>query len=161
VPLECDGDWVWALDDAFSVYLAYLAEALETSSAAEAPWVRDLVEHAQRASVLADHAMIIEPDSEGQRLVIREAAARAREAATQRGDVIRAQLRDWTFHAFDDLPVSAGISRTGDAVELARVLEVAAALEGMLDGTLPPRAIYQRWFVGTGSGWATIEMLDP
>ncbi len=161
MPLEYDGDWVWALDDAFSVYLAYLADALVTSPATDEAWVQELVVSLQRSSVLSDHSMIFEPASQEQRSLIRRAVGRARDAAVAGGDVSREALRRWTFEAFDGWPVSGGFSRTGEVVELSRVLEVADALEGMMDGTMPTRPAYHRWFVGTDAGWATIEMTEP
>jgi hypothetical protein len=56
----------------------------------------------------------------------------------------------------DDLPVAQGFSRTGNAVEVGRILEVADGFIALLDGTLRPDPPRGAWLLGTGNGYLVV-----
>ncbi len=145
----------WALDDAFAVWLAYLVEEID-QQAGDEPWLARLAADWRVATVVTLHgadAGELTPE-QSQRLL--EIALPARQRATDAGDVTVEQLRHWTL--FDDEPVSNAFSRTGDRVEVARVLEVADGFIGLLDSTFPLDPPTGVWFLGTGHPWSVMKL---
>ena len=144
----------WALDDAFAVWLAYLVEEIDRRIGDE-PWLAKLAADWRVATVVTLYgadAGDLTPER-SQRLL--EIALPARQRAREAGDVTVEQLRQWTM--LDDEPVSNAFSRTGDRVEVDRVLEIADGFIALLDGSFaldPPTGV---WFLGTGQPWSVME----
>jgi hypothetical protein len=150
---------VWMYDDAWGPYAAYLAEALDGGAPGE--WTHDLAKTLRVSSFVgAMHFVDIEPPSPGEHGTVREAAAQARRRAEAHGDITREDLRAWVM--LDDFCVNRGEIREGaEVVLLARILQVADAVDSMLDGTLDPPPPGHWWFIGTGVPDATIGMDEP
>ena len=145
----------WALDDAFAVWLAYVVEEIDRQAEDES-WLTRLAADWRVATVVTLYgadAGELTPEQSERLLAI---ALTARQRAKDEGDVPVERLRQWIM--FDDNPVSDGFSRTGDRVEVARVLEVADGFIGLLDGSLPLDPPTGTWFLGTGHGWSVMEL---
>ncbi|MFI9386171.1 hypothetical protein [Kutzneria sp. NPDC052558] len=145
----------WALDDAFDVWFAYLVEQIDLE-AGDDPWLASLAEPWRVAAAVNDYgADAGQPTPEQARRLL-AIAATARQRAVDTGDIPVERLREWLI--LDDLAVSQGFSRTGDRVEVARVLEVADGFMALLDGSLPPDPATGAWFLGTGHPWSVMKM---
>lgn len=144
------GFWVW--DDVFSVWLAYVVEEIDRSNGDT--WLVAIADKWRVASVATDSGAEVPARSAEQMAALRSMAVLARRRAERAGDLSLDALRSW--HVMDDEPVAGGFSRTGDQVELVRILEVADAFIDLLDGHLrrdPPEGA---WLVGTGGGYVVV-----
>lgn len=144
----------WALDDAFAVWLAYLVEELEAGEV-RSDELAAAAEHWRVATFVTDFGADIPDAPEPVMARLRASASRARDHAVTNGDVSTTTLAAWKL--IDDQPVSGGFSRTGDHVEVTRILEVADAFIALLSGSLPPDPAHGAWFVGTGNGFRVIS----
>lgn len=142
----------WALDDAFGVWIAYLVEEIDRHACD--PWLETIAEDWRVAAAETDFGAHIPPASQAQVASLRALAVEARARAVEAGDVSVEDLRTW-FTA-RDLPVAHGFSRTGDRVELPRILEVADGFLSLIDNALPPDPPGGAWLLGTGKGFLVI-----
>lgn len=148
----------WALNDAFGVWLAYLAEEIE-GDAAEAQWLAEIAEQMRVSAAITDLGFDLDPGPADQVARIRSYAASARRAAVGAVDVPVGRLRRWMI--LPDVAVAGGFSRTGPVVELQRILEVADAFIAILDGDFPPDPAAGAWFTGTGAGMLIMKYHSP
>lgn len=105
----------------------------------------------------AEQGVFFETLSEEQEAVLLHAAAEARQYAASRGDLDRASLAPWKVDEHS-LPIHL---REGDVLTVDRLLEVAEAVEAILQGRLQPHPPYARWVVGTGAPGSTINSIVP
>ncbi|MGQ0843951.1 MAG: hypothetical protein ACT4QF_07425 [Sporichthyaceae bacterium] len=141
----------WAFDDAFAVWLAMLIESVADPTESFAERLEDW----KVATGVPDFGMTVRRLDAESTTQLASAAGRAREVAAATGDVPVERLREWSL--VDGLTVSDGFSRYGDAVALARILEVADGFLALMDGSFPDDPIDGAWFLGTGDGWAVIR----
>lgn len=145
----------WALDDAFGVWLAYLVEEIDRAGPEPGTWLAELAEDWRVATSITDFGGGAREVTDEQAHHLHALAISARRSAVACGDVPVERLRAWTVAK--DLPVADGVSRTGDRVELNRILEVADGFIALASGTFPPDPPGGAWFLGTGQGYAVIE----
>ncbi len=145
----------WALNDAFGVWLAYMVEEIERDGGPEDPWLAALAEQWRVSSAITDFDADLTLDAPEQTPRIRAYAVAARRAAVNAGDITVQRLQHWMI--LPDIPVADGFSRTGDRVEVDRVLEVADAFIALLNGNFPPDPPTGAWFLGTGDGMRVID----
>lgn len=150
--IACGKRGFWALDDVFSVWLAYVVEEIDRRK--DDPWLIAIAEKWRVASVVTDSGAEIPAGSAEQMAALRSVAVLARRRAERAGDLSLDALRTW--YVLDDEPVAGAFSRTGHRIELVRVLEVADAFLDLLDGRLrrdPPEGA---WLLGTGGGYVVV-----
>lgn len=145
----------WTLDDAFAVWTAYLVEQIDQQPGDDA-WLVRLAADWRVAAVVTDYGADAGELTPEQSQRLRDIAVAARQRAADAGDVPVERLRQWRM--FDDKVVAGGFSRTGDRVEVARVLEVADGFIALVDGSLPVDPPTGTWFLGTGHGWSVMEL---
>jgi hypothetical protein len=145
----------WALDDAFAVWLAYLVESIGDATASLAEQ-RDT--HWKVATGVPDFGMTVKGLDAESRTQLKAAAIRARDVAAAMGDVPESRLREWSLA--EGLTVSDGFSRSGDAVPVSRILEVADGFVDLMDGSFPDDPVEGAWFLGTGDGWRVMPYND-
>ncbi|HVK25855.1 MAG TPA: hypothetical protein VM677_31240 [Actinokineospora sp.] len=132
------------------MWLAYLVEEIAKRGAACEPWLATQAEQWRGAAAITELGADAGESTDervGELLAI---AVAARQRAVQVGDIPVESLREWII--VDDLPVAGGFSRTGDRVEVSRVLDVAAGFVALLDGSLAPDPPTGAWLFGTGKG---------
>jgi hypothetical protein len=125
----------WALDDAFGVWMGYIVEEIDHEHGDD-PWLDEMARHWRVAAAITELGARVSRGTRDQVTRLIDVASGARERACSRGTLTVDQLRRWVI--VDDLSVSQGFSRTGNHVEIERVLEVADAFIALLDGSLPP-----------------------
>lgn len=146
--------YFWVVDDAFAVWLAYFVEEIRATTAIP-EWLGKLTEDWAVAATITDFGMTVDPVDDERRGMLGVIADRARRNAVSAGDVPITRLKEWRL--VDDLTVSDGFSRTGEVVELVRILEIAEGFAALLDGTLPPDPPEGWWFLGWGDGMTVIH----
>src|SRR4051812_37192052 len=113
--------WTW--DDAFGVWMAYLADEIDRLDE-----VRDDLKRLARDLHVVSAAIDLGANFTGlggrSLDLLLEIADRARQRAVEHGSLTEAELRSWL--AVDDLPVACAFSRSGTGVvEIERILDVA------------------------------------
>jgi hypothetical protein len=146
------GFWTW--DDALAVWLAYLVEEIDRHSDDDDGWLTEMANAWRVAAAIPDLGAHVKTGTPEQLAALRLIVEAARKRAVEAGDLAIEDLRNWVI--VDDLAVSQGFSRTGNQVELKRVLEVADASRSLLNGTLPPDPPEGAWFVGVGQGYVVM-----
>jgi hypothetical protein len=136
-----------------------LVEEIDRHSDDDNGWLTEMAKHWRVAAAIPDYGANVKTGTPEQLAELRLIVEAARKRAVEAGDLAIEDLRNWVI--VDDLAVSQGFSRTGNQVELKRVLEVADAFRSLLDGTLPPDPPEGAWFVGVGQGYLVMPYREP
>ena len=135
--------WVW--DNAHDVVVADMVK----QSVGLASFDEDRVHDWRVCASVGDLAIALDPKSSVELSDLLALLTRVRETVAARGDVERADLVGWSV--LDGVDVSGGFLRT-DRLEVACLLDVVDAFEGVLSGDLadPPEGGW--WLVGAPGG---------